>query len=106
LTFLATLNPFIGLKNKVMQQSASFIGIDISKLTLDICVWEEHTRSHFRIPNEVEAINAFIVPLLRKDKELHIGMENTGCYNYHLYEAFNALGLNYYVIPPLHLKRV
>jgi len=32
-------------------------------------------------------------------------MENTGCYNYYLYEVLTEMGLAYYVIPPVHLKK-
>src|SRR5690606_13421680 len=36
---------------------------------------------------------------------LYIGMENTGCYNNHLYVTLSEMNLSYYVIPPLHLKK-
>ncbi len=93
-------------KIKVMQQVPTFTGIDISKLTLDICVCQGSAKHHYVIDNEPEAIRAFFVPLLvLKVKGLYIGMENTGCYSYYLYQVLSELKLHYYVIPPVHLKK-
>lgn len=89
-----------------MQQEPTFVGIDISKLTLDICIRHGATKEHYIIANEPDAIKAFFTPLLElKANGLHVGMENTGCYNYHLYEALSKLDVVYYVIPPIHLKK-
>jgi transposase len=86
-----------------MQQSPFFAGIDVSKLTLDICILQNDYHQYFKIANNVAAIEAFFRE--HADKHLCIGMENTGCYNYHLYEALVTLQLDYYVIAPLHLKK-
>jgi transposase len=89
-----------------MQQEPKFVGIDISKLTLDICIHQGTANEHYVIDNEPTAIKAFFTPLLAlKVKGLHVGMENTGCYNYHLYQVFCELDVIYYVIPPIHLKK-
>jgi transposase len=89
-----------------MQQEPTFTGIDISKLTLDICVCQGSKKEYHVIDNEREAIKIFFVSLLPlKANGLHIGMENTGCYNYNLYQALSELDLVYYVIPPIHLKK-
>lgn len=89
-----------------MQQEPTFVGIDISKLTLDICIRQGTTKEHYVIDNEPAAIKTFFTPVLAlKFEGLHIGMENTGCYNYHLYEVLSELGVVYYVIPPIHLKK-
>ena len=89
-----------------MQQFPTFTGIDISKLTLDIYVLQGSSKKHYTIDNEAAAIRAFFIPLMTQGSEgLYIGMENTGCYNYRLYEVLNELGLAYYVIPPIHLKK-
>lgn len=86
-----------------MQQFQTFAGIDISKLTLDICLLKGDAKSHFVISNELKAIRDFFIA--QTGDKLIIGMENTGCYNHLLYEALAELGLDYYVIPPLHLKK-
>lgn len=86
-----------------MQQVQTFIGIDISKLTLDICLLRGSVKQSYIIKNEFKAIRTFFTGLAMHS--LCIGMENTGCYNYCLYEALGDLGLDYYVIPPIHLKK-
>jgi transposase len=88
-----------------MEQLATFAGIDISKLTLDICILEGPTKKHFRIGNDPDAIREFFTSLMVTHSSLFIGMENTGCYNYNLYQALNSLDLHYHVIPPMHLKK-
>jgi len=89
-----------------MQQEPTFVGIDISKLTLDICIRQGTSKEHYVIDNEPVAIKTFFTPVLAlKSGSLHIGMENTGCYNYHLYEMLSELDVVYYVIPPIHLKK-
>lgn len=85
-----------------MQPDPTFIGIDISKLTLDICQRQGTTKKHWVIKNTPAAIRAFFKTLAGP---AFIGMENTGCYNYHLYSVLAEIGLDYYVIPPLHLKK-
>ena len=86
-----------------MQQVPTFIGIDISKLTLDICVLHNNVKQSYVINNELKDIKAFFAGLATA--HLYIGMENTGCYNYHLFLALGSMGLDYYVIPPIHLKK-
>jgi transposase len=86
-----------------MQQSLTFVGIDVSKLTLDICVIDDNNRQYVKISNNAEAIEAFFIKY--SHGRLCIGMENTGCYNYYLYEVLAKLKLEFYVIPPLHLKK-
>jgi transposase len=88
-----------------MQEFQTIIGIDISKLTLDICVLQGGATKHFTIANELKTIKSFFTSIKSDFTQLYIGMENTGCYNYRLYQVLNSLGLTYYVIPPVHLKK-
>lgn len=88
-----------------MQQTSAFVGIDISKLTLDICVLQGKIKQFFTIENEPATIGRFFLKLKNEYPVLCIGMENTGCYNNHLYATFSDIQLSYYVIPPLHLKK-
>ena len=87
-----------------MQQTPSFIGIDISKATLDICVLQGKQRFHYVIPNEVAAIQGFFSERTLPTP-VYIGVENTGRYNWPLYAAMQQLHLPLYVIAPLHLKK-
>lgn len=80
-----------------------YIGIDVSSATLDICVRQEQTQQSLVINNQVKAIQTF----LRKYTKhaLVIAMENTGRYNWFLYEVLAATSHRVYVISPLHLKK-
>ncbi len=42
-----------------MQEPSVFIGIDISKATLDICVLQAEQRQHYVIQNDPQAIHGF-----------------------------------------------
>lgn len=80
-----------------------FIGIDISSATLDTCVTIDKTQESLVIPNEVKAIKAFFKKFTTY--ELVIGMENTGRYNWQLYEVLAGSPHLVFVIPPIHLKK-
>lgn len=86
-----------------MQQQLTFVGIDVSKLTLDICMLQDNKPVYSKIKNDLESIKAFFNGYF--PTQICVGMENTGCYNYYLYEVLSKLKFSYYVIPPLHLKK-
>lgn len=80
-----------------------FIGIDISSLTLDICLKIDGNLQYLTIPNNVKAIRSF---MKKYDFQGNvIAMENTGRYNWQLYEVLAHSNVNVYVIPPIHLKK-
>ena len=78
------------------------IGIDVSAATLDICMSGKEQKSVV-IKNEVADIRKFFNTY--KSECLVIGMENTGRYNWALYEVLKDLDHQVYVISPLHLKK-
>jgi transposase len=83
-------------------QNQTIVGIDVSNATLDICVSNQQGGHSFIINNEVKAISKFF----KAYKEcLIIGMENTGRYNWALYEALKETTHQIYVVSPLHLKK-
>jgi transposase len=86
---------------KIMQNQ-TIIGIDVSGATLDICVSTKEQKS-FVIKNEAGAIRKFFSAY--KKETLIIGMENTGRYNWTLYEVLKDMPHQVYVISPLHLKK-
>lgn len=90
------------LQIKVMKKQ-TFIGIDISKKTLDLVVNHDQCTEHFQISNNPKAIRKFLINYVEED--LFIGMENTGRYNYPVYEVLAELKAKVFVIPPLHLKK-
>ena len=81
-----------------------FIGIDISKLTLDVFVKNCSTTQHHQIENSSKAIKKFFKSF-SNDANTLVGMENTGRYNFELYEILNSMSMLVFVINPLHLKK-
>jgi len=83
-------------------QNQTIVGIDVSAATLDICV-SGKTQKSLVIKNESTAIRKFFSNY--QSDCLLIGMENTGRYNWALYEVLKDLHHRVYVISPLHLKK-
>lgn len=80
-------------------------GIDISSETLDICKKEAGKNEFYTIENEVSAIKKFFKKQIVQNAEILVGMENTGRYNWNLYEVLESFDFKIYVINPLHLKK-
>jgi len=80
------------------------IGIDVSKLTLDICIQETGVNRFDNIPNTEKAIKVFFKQFDKK-QDILIGMENKGRFNAMLYSVLIHFSFTVYVINPLHLKR-
>jgi len=83
-------------------QNQTIAGIDVSNDTLDICVSTQHGDRSFVIKNDVKSICKFFN---QYKESLIIGMENTGRYNWALYEAFKDSHHKVFVVSPLHLKK-
>jgi transposase len=92
----------ISSKIKVMQKDQITIGIDVSKSTLDICLYASDEKCAQVIDNNVKSIRAFVRSL---NQGAIIAMENTGRYNWHLYEVLSKTEHIVYVLNPLHLKK-
>ncbi|PKV50629.1 transposase [Aquimarina sp. MAR_2010_214] len=82
-----------------------YLGIDISKKTLDICLVDQKSEAFFKIENKIKAIKKLFKQITTLDAEIFIAMENTGLYNYNLYEVLKDYSFNVYVIDPKHIKR-
>ncbi|MBG6133806.1 transposase [Aquimarina sp. EL_43] len=87
-----------------MKTNLKFIGIDVSKSTLDICVLSEHQES-FKIDNTPKSIRCFFSKHLSSKSVNYVCMENTGKYGWSLMELLSELECLFYVINPLHLKK-
>lgn len=81
----------------------TFIGIDVSSKQLDICVLTQGEKHSFVIKNTVLAITRFFKEF--NQETVFLAMENTGRYNWSLYEALSSFKGHIYVVAPLHLKR-
>ncbi|WP_316849974.1 IS110 family RNA-guided transposase [Pedobacter agri] len=92
-----------------MKKYIYFIGIDISKETLDMSVISNgDVLIHSLIPNEQKAIKSHIIQLRRSlgftKRNAIFGMENTGIYSNHLISTLESLKLDTVVEQPLHIK--
>lgn len=81
----------------------NFIGIDISSATLDICLKQDEELKYFTISNQGKAIASFFKKFAPANAV--VAMENTGRYNWPLFEVLGKLDLHVYVLSPLHLKK-
>lgn len=90
-----------------MEKNEIFVGIDVSKATLDICILKDQDPESFQIKNEFKVIRSFFKKVLKQNQErkMFVCMENTGYYNWPCYEIFDEIDLNLFVINPLHLKK-
>jgi transposase len=86
---------------KIMQNQI-IAGIDVSNTTLDICTISDQGQHSFVIDNNVKSICKFFSSY---HTSLLIGMENTGRYNWALYEALKETVHKVFVVSPLHLKK-
>ena len=99
---LSLFDPCTKSNNQVMQKFI-YIGIDISKKVLDLSIQASGEEELKQIPNKVKDIKKLLENY--PAHQLIIGMENTGRYNYPLYEALANSEAKVFVIPPLHLKK-
>ncbi|MBZ9731699.1 IS110 family transposase [Salegentibacter sp. JZCK2] len=82
-----------------------YVGIDVSKRTLDVCLKGPDGAQHLKIDNEVKSIKKLCRQLNKVDDQAFIAMENTGHYNHQLYSVLTKYSFNVYVVDPKHIKR-
>ena len=86
------------------------IGIDISKLTLDVNLLNSKTleSEHFVIENTPKAIKSFVKTLEKRKINLIQTLfccENTGIYTNHLSFMLSELQLDLWIVPAVEIKR-
>ncbi|QHI35200.1 hypothetical protein IMCC3317_05460 [Kordia antarctica] len=82
-----------------------YVGIDISKKTLDICLIDQGLESYFKITNTIKSVAKFFKGLAEKQVQFFVAMENTGHYNYNLYEVLKCYSFKVYVVDSRHVKK-
>lgn len=82
-----------------------FVGVDVSKCTLDFCVIEPEKTTYHKIKNKEDAISKLFKRIGEIGLEVFICMENTGYYNFNLYEVLKGVDFKTYVVDPKHIKR-
>ena len=83
----------------------TIIGIDISAKTLDLCIKKENSKEFIQLENTVKAIKKYLKGYEKEAENIIISMENTGKYNWNLYEVLEAMTFTVFVIHPFHLKK-
>lgn len=86
-----------------MKEGPIYVGIDISKLTLDICTISGNAKETVVIKNQKRNITTFFKQLA--DRPLTVCMENTGRYGWCLLEVLQNYCFKVYVVSPLHLSK-
>ena len=90
-----------------MKENLIFIGIDVSKLKLDVYLLFKKERTSFVVKNNPKSITRLFNKLTKEYSQCNFAvcMESTGYYNWPFYQVCEVLKLDLYVINPLHLKR-
>ncbi len=94
-----------------MKKLSVFVGIDVSKKTLDVCVLKAEKMevlSLFEVSNTKKGISSIIIRLksLKLDcSNILFCFENTGVYSMPLSVVFTEAMLNYWEIPALEIKK-
>lgn len=88
-----------------MKTKLKFIGIDVSKETLDVCILSDTLESTVIKNAEKNIIKFFKTQLKDTNCKYHICLENTGKYSWSLTRVLSKLECYLYVVNPLHLKR-
>lgn len=93
-----------------MKNYCFHIGIDVSKLKLDVNLLNTQTLNseHFVLNNDSKSINQFIKHLTKRKiniQEILVCCENTGIYTNHLIHTLTALEIDLWVVPAIEIKR-
>lgn len=86
-----------------MKNSLTFVGVDISKNTLDICSLQGNNKLMKRIENNQKTIEAFFRS--SEPQQLKVCFENTGRYGRKIIEVLTSLDISFYEVNPLHLHK-
>lgn len=87
-----------------------FIGIDVSKSTLDVSICQENKRVCYKkIDNEPKAIKKWLKEAFKQYKitrhDCCVLIEYTGIYIFHLVQQLNQADIELFVVPALMVKR-
>jgi transposase len=87
-----------------MKKAVKYVGIDISKLTIDICVKNTTVKnsSYLKLPNDYKGFDAMTDYLSKAfpDNFFYFGFEATGTYMVSLQKFLSDNGLDYVLINP------
>lgn len=95
-----------------MKKYLYFIGIDVSKLKLDVTICKEnelHKQHHFIVTNDKKGLKKLVDYLKRKgisSCDVLFNFEDTGVYSMPLCCFLSDTGLDYWMIPAIEIKRI
>ena len=97
---------FVLSKHKIMKKYSNFVGVDISKNSLDFCSFNSENTAkiaHLKIGNTPKEIKKYVKKI---DVELTLFcMEDTGVYGMHLYKVLTELGVDFAAVPAIIIKK-
>lgn len=94
-----------------MKNYGLIIGIDVSKLKLDVTFLHDiHAKQHYHciVSNDEKGVRQILREIKRLKVELNqtlICFENTGIYSMPLSFYLNDLGVDYWIVPAIEIKR-
>jgi transposase len=89
-----------------MQRKEIFVGVDVSKETLDVAIYG--TKNHVRIQNSSEGfkqLQAWLKPLSISLNDCWVVMEYTGGYEYRLVQFCQSRQITFTRVPGLEIKK-
>lgn len=81
------------MEKKAMNEPQYFIGVDVAKTSLSVCVLYANTFHHFTIENSKDEIIKFFT--IYANVKSFVTFENTNTYNYELMRALELLAIDY-----------
>ena len=91
-------------KDKTQNKDNSFVGIDVSKDKIDICLFINDTANHKIYKNNAEGFKELEKYLSNKKVSPHICMEATGKYHLGIATYMNSKGYKVSVVNPFKIK--
>lgn len=94
-----------------MKKYLYFIGIDVSKLKLDVTICKEnelHQSHHFIVTNDKKGLKELLDYLKKRtiiSSDVLFSFEDTGVYSMPLCCFLSDVGLDYWMIPAIEIKR-
>lgn len=86
-----------------MKKCINYVGIDISKSTFDVAIYQQETYYHYKFSNDLKGFEAF--KLLLNNKQNICVMEASGPYYLNLATYLNAKQIGVCVVNPLVIRR-
>jgi transposase len=92
-----------------MKNPTYFIGVDVSKKTVDMTIFIEGKAIHEVVKNTRPSVSKYLKTLFKKyellEADVAVGIENTGNYSLPTLEVFAQSDVKLYLLSPLHINK-